>query len=272
MNQYKFMKKSIRTTSCLAALTVGLTSVSANAALFLTYDSNSTGVTASSSSIQLDAIDNANTSPDSAFVSSYSATTFTSTGTVARNSNNQQIVSDRAGVNTAGTGDDISFNLGGSGSAFSSAANPLTVGNVSSNPYIGLNFTAAQDITLDSLTFNLSVNSGGGGYAARDVGLFVSLDSGAFTQFGDIIDNSGAGNQGVQTFTESNFTVTSGQAVELRLLFTDKTNSSAGNSNIQGGTRVGNIEIFGTAAAIPEPSSTALLGLGALGLLVRRKR
>lgn len=266
------MKKSIHTIGGLAAMMFGFTSVSANAALILTYDSNSTGVGAAdvADTVQLEAIDNANTSPNTAFVASNSATTFTSAGTVARNTNNQEIVSDRAGVNTAGTGDDISFNFGGTGTVFSTADNPLTVANIDSNPFLGFDFVAAQTLTLDSLSFNLFVNSGAGGFGARDVGLFVSLDDGVFTQFGSLVDNNGTGNQGVVTFSQADFNVASGQEVELRLLFTDKTNSTALNGNIQGGTRVGNIQVFATA--VPEPSSTTLLGLGVLGLLARRKR
>ncbi|MGJ8658193.1 MAG: PEP-CTERM sorting domain-containing protein [Akkermansiaceae bacterium] len=266
------MKKSLHTISSLTALTLGLTSVSANAVLVLTYDSNTTGVTTAADTIQLEAIDNATTSPNSAFVTGESSTTFTSTGTVARNSNNQQIVSDRpeTGTATAGIGDDISFNFGGSGNAYDATTNALTVANINSNPYLGMSFTSVQDMTLDSLSFNLSVNSGGGGYAARDVGLFVSLDSGVFTQFGDLVNNTGTGNQGIQTFTQAGYNIASGQTVELRLLFTDKTNSSAANDNIQGGTRVGNIEIF--ASPVPEPSSVALLGLGGLALIMRRRK
>lgn len=168
-----------------------------------------------------------------------------------------------------GTGNDLHFRFGGNGTAISYA---LTPANVAGGYWIGTSFTAAQALTLDELSFDLFVNSQSGSlYSARDVGLFASVDGGAtFTQFGALA-TGGNGNRDITTFTDS-LSVASGQTVDLRLLFTDKTSLA---TNLQASTRVGNIQISATAApaVVPEPSSAVVvLGIAGVGFLSRRRK
>jgi len=245
------MKKSIFTISSLAAATIGFTSVSATAAVMLSYDS-------AGSATQLQIVG----TTDTALVSAADAfTSIDGNGTIEAGLHGSQ--TQVQGPN--GTGNDMHFRFGGNGTAISYS---LTAANALTGFWVGTNFTAAQNITLDELSFDLFANSQNGSlYSARDVGLFASLDGGtSFTQFGALDLTSSTGNQNTSTFTDT-LAVASGQEVQLRLLFTDKTSLA---SNLQASTRVGNLVISGTA--VPEPSSTALLGLGGLALILRRRK
>ena len=139
-------------------------------------------------------------------------------------------------------------------------------GSLASGNYIEFGYTAAQAQILDGFDYNLQANSANGTtYAARDSGLFVSVNSGAFTQFG-ATDQGSNGINGNVSFTDA-VTVSSGDVITYRLAFADKTNIS---QNLQSATRIGNVRI--SATAVPEPTSLAVLGIGALALMTRRRR
>lgn len=96
-------------------------------------------------------------------------------------------------------------------------------------------------------------------------GAFVGV-GGTFSQFGATDDSpTGNGVQGTVNFADS-YTVSSGQTVDVRLAFTDKTSIV---SNLQAATRVGSFSV--SAEVIPEPSVALLGGLGLLTLLRRRR-
>ncbi len=164
---------------------------------------------------------------------------------------------------------DLLFRFGNGTTAGNGTLNgALNVGHVSLGPYISFTFTAAQDQTLDDFSYHLFNNSGSGtSYGARDSGLFVAVDGGAFAQFGALDTGStGNGNKGIVSFTDT-LALNAGQSVEIRLGFTDRTRT---NNDLQAATRIGDVSI--SASPIPEPSSTALLGLSGLALILRRRK
>ena len=249
------MNKTIN--SILGLSAVGCLST-AHAVTILQFDSvtdtNITAATNNNAGTQLAQVAN-----DIAFVSSSSATTFTDDVTLARTHLTQStnVLGDNAGPGA----NDLAFSFGNSALANNSS-------DINS-PFIGVNFVAAQDLSLTAFSLNTDPNNGTGLTGARDVTLFVSTDGGTtFTQFGEAINN-GNNNLNTNIFTDS-VSVLSGETVEFRAAFSDRTGFQVGN--LQSFTRVGDFQISAEALVIPEPSSTALLGLGALGLLARRKR
>ncbi|MGJ8643611.1 MAG: hypothetical protein ACSHX9_09405 [Luteolibacter sp.] len=131
--------------------------------------------------------------------------------------------------------------------------------------WLGVTFDASQNLIIDAISFNMYVNSGGGGTAARDTGIFVSVAGGAFTQFGNISNNVAVGGTSATLISETGSVAASaGETIEVRYVFSNRTSD---NTARQGQTRVGNIQI----SAIPEPSAALLGAIGALMLLRRRK-
>ena len=196
---------------------------------------------------------------DAAFVSSFSATTFTDDITLSRTHQAQSTSVLGGEDGNAGEGaNDLAFSFGNS----ALLNNSSTV----NSPYIAANFVVAQDLNLTEFSLNTDPNNGDTVSGARDVALFVSIDGGTFTQFGSAINN-GNNNLTTNIFTDS-VSVLSGQQVEFRATFSDRTGFQV--SNLQSFTRVGDLRI--SAEAVPEPSSAALLGLGGLALIMRRRK
>ena len=69
------------------------------------------------------------------------------------------------------------------------------------------------------------------------------------------------------TFTDA-VNAGTGDLITYRLAFADKTNTSV---NLQSATRIGSVEIS-AITAVPEPSPMALLGVGVMGLFLRRRK
>jgi len=146
-------------------------------------------------------------------------------------------------------------------------AAPITgslIDSVNNGLWIGFNYTAARDQTIDRFRYDLFVNSQSNNNAgARDSGLFYRINGGAFTQFGapQLFGNNG--DKGTLELNGS-FDILAGDVVNFRLAFTDRTNTAA---NLQAATRLGSFEL----SAIPEPSSFAMFSiLGFLGFRRRR--
>ncbi|MFD2275054.1 PEP-CTERM sorting domain-containing protein [Rubritalea spongiae] len=120
------------------------------------------------------------------------------------------------------------------------------------------------------LNFNIDVTPAGalGFYEAEDiVEIFYSVDGGPAVSLGDLItanDNFNGQTGGNTTFgitqtIEQNFIA--GNSLQLEVLFNLNANS---NETVA----IDNISV----ASVPEPSSTALLGLGGFTLILRRRR
>ncbi|MCP5537065.1 MAG: PEP-CTERM sorting domain-containing protein [Akkermansiaceae bacterium] len=248
------MKKNILPISCLAAATLGFTAVSASAGVILQYDSLLPG--SGGSDTQLSRVG----TTDGSFVTSSDANTSIGSNTSLFSINTQTHMQ-----GAFGDQGDMQFNFGtGPLSAALTPAYAKDNGN-----WIGASFTAAQDLNLNQFSFQMWNNSVNGDfYAARDAGLFISKDGGTtFTQYGTLFDTSTSnGDKGTVTFNDT-YNVLSGQTVEMRVAFTDRTVNAQSSG---GATRIGDIQISGIQ--VPEPSATALLGLAGLGFLVRRKR
>lgn len=201
-----------------------LAATHAEAGTILYYDSNS-GT----------ALERIASETDASFVASSDATTSLGTGVTFVSAHGSQ-----ATTVTLGTGNDLMFRFG-TGAYADDTATALA-----DQKWLGTSFVAAQDLNLEELTFKLYNNSNSGSsYSARDVGLYVRIGTvGGFTQFGAIDDSAtGNGDQGTITFTDT-FTVLSGQTVQLRLAFTDRTRT---NEDAQAATRIGSIDISAAA-------------------------
>lgn len=241
-------------TPILACLATSGALSTLHAAVILQYDS----ATASANALSIVG------TTDTALVSAAAATSTLGANSAFASRNTQ------TQVQGAGDQGDLQFRFGvtnanGGGTVIGNDFDAALAGG----SFIEFSFTAAANITLDNLDFDLFVNSqNGSNYAARDAALFVDVAGAGFNQFGSS-DTSATGNggQGTITFSDSVDALT-GDVITYRIAFTDRTN---GSTNNQSATRVGNVQISGFAT-VPEPSSTALLGLGGLALVMRRRK
>jgi len=114
----------------------------------------------------------------------------------------------------AGNGD-VLFNINPNGGLSGTTADSLAGGN-----FIFFTFDAAQALDLTELSAVSDPNNGSGNNGARTAGAFVSVNGGAFTQFGS--DNALNNNSTrTNTFTDT-VSVDSGDTVEVRLAFTNE--------------------------------------------------
>jgi hypothetical protein len=165
---------------------------------------------------------------------------------------------------------------------FSASAFDASSGNTNINSGVnngsGLGFFAhangwSEDDDILRMDFtNITVDVSGGGFSAAEFLGFTALtvqnggngESGdAYTVNGDLYsfdtlgDFSGAGS--------TNYAVSPSNSLELEGV-------SFGTVNGGGSYRWQDMDFQFSATAVPEPSSTALLGLGGLALMLRRKR
>lgn len=250
------MKITRLTKTSIAASAIFALASAAHAGLILQYDSVAVGSTISGftygSATELSEIQHIT---DSAFVTSAADTSLVgSRGVMAA------IHASQTNVQGAfGNQNDMMYRFGSSAGGNGTVSGALNVGHASAGARLDFSYTAAQAQSLDEFSFNLFNNSANGtSYGARDVGLFVQVAGGGFSQFG-LLDTSatGNGNQGTIVFS-GDLAVGSGDLVEFRLAFTDRTRT---NNDLQAATRIGDVQIFAT---VPEPSTYALIG----GLLV----
>lgn len=122
-------------------------------------------------------------------------------------------------------------------------------------------------LDLTSLKYDFWVSSGSGVATAATVEAFVSVDGGAFVSFGSTSssDTGAAGDvAAVGTANLDLSSITGAESVEVRL----GVGYSSGNSDSASGFLQG-VQLEGDV--VPEPGSLALLGLGGLCVLRRRR-
>ena len=132
---------------------------------------------------------------------------------------------------------------------------------------------------LDSITLDYGYTNNAAPFGVKDLKAYVFSSFTGFVDASDIL-----GSKFIQTTVDDNSLqypggspsltvdlsaysyVWSGGEIEFRIYLADTTSN---NAYIH---RIDNVTLNGVVAAVPEPSSTALLGLGGLALMLRRKR
>jgi len=187
-----------------------------------------------------------------------------STGTATVDPNATTI---SGGSATAGPGlSSVNFTANGFGGTENSGlldSSPNLATVIADGQYLSFSVTPGnQDFT--NLTFDYYINTVD--RSSNTVVLMSSVDG--FTDGSEIASytNSTAGSTAAVSFDVSSYTSET-SAVEFRLYLYGK--GSSPNSGSE--TYISNLALEGPVT-VPEPSSFALLGLGALAILARRKR
>jgi len=137
---------------------------------------------------------------------------------------------------------------------------------ISTNEYFTFSMTINEGVTADLTNLTLDVARSTNG--AQDFYVFSSITG--FTT-ADVLDSAtGVATTGSSIDVDlsgSEFQGLTNETVEFRVYVDNRYFNANGGS----GTYVDNVTLNGTVA-VPEPSSLALLGLGALTITARRKR
>ena len=194
-----------------------------------------------------------------------------------------------AGAVTSGAGISGAGNSGRSGvtdslfalaSATSTAS--LSVGTaIANDDYFSLTIGADSGyyMDLDSITLDYGYTNNGAPFGVKELKAYVFSSFTGFVDASDIlgdkvisttVDNNSlqypGGSPSLTVDLSAYNYVWSGGEIEFRIYLADTTNNGAYIH------RIDNVTLNGVVAAVPEPSSTALLGLGGLALMLRRKR
>ncbi len=194
-----------------------------------------------------------------------------------------------AGTITSGAGISGSGESGRSGTtnsfyarASATSTSSISVGTaIAADDYFSVTIGADSGyyIDLESITLDYGYTRDGVSFGEKEFKAYVFSSYTGFVDAGDIL-----GSESIETTVDDNSVqypggspsltvdlsaysyVWSGGDIEFRIYLGDTTN---GVAYIH---RVDNVTLNGTVAVVPEPSSTALLGLGGLSLMLRRKR
>ena len=192
-----------------------------------------------------------------------------------------------AGAVTSGAGisgdsgrSSISNSLFALASATSTAS--ISVGTaIANDDYFSVTIGADSGyyMDLDSITLDYGYTRNGAIFGDKDLKAYIFSSFTGFVDASDILgdkvisttvdDNSlqyPGGSPSLTVDLSAYNYVWSGGEIEFRIYLADTTNNGAYIH------RIDNVTLNGVVAAVPEPSSTALLGLGGLALMLRRKR
>ena len=191
-----------------------------------------------------------------------------------------------AGAVTSGAGISGSGRSSFSNSLFAKAGatstTTISVGTaIANDDYFSVTMGADSGyyMDLDSITLDYGYTNDGAPFGVKDLKAYVFSSFTGFVDASDIL-----GDKFIQTDVANNSLqypggspsltvdlsaysyVWSGGEIEFRIYLADTTGNDAYIH------RIDNVTLNGVVAAVPEPSSTALLGLGGLALMLRRKR
>jgi len=182
-----------------------------------------------------------------------------------------------AGVAGSGPGFDAIITAGGvlfgaEGQGVSDGPNPNLAGAINDGDYFTVSISANAGYLLDLDSFDFGIGRAANG--TTDYAVFTSIegfDNGdelLFSDGGNIVSTTASNDVSVDL---SSSLYDSLETIEFRIVIDNRSSNSSSSS----ATFIDNVTISGLAissVAIPEPSSVALLGLGGLVLVARRKR
>ncbi len=142
-------------------------------------------------------------------------------------------------------------------------------GAFTSGQFLEFTLTAADGYVIDLAAINFEifqVNRGANDFAFRTSAdaFLADVDSGGIPRI--TLMNGGTPQPRTADFSGADFDELS--EITIRFAYDDRQNDGAGSSSVI----LDNLAIDGAVVAIPEPSSAALLGLGGLAILARRRR
>ncbi|WP_435892612.1 PEP-CTERM sorting domain-containing protein [Oceaniferula spumae] len=136
-------------------------------------------------------------------------------------------------------------------------------GAIAANDYFTFTVTAESGFILNLQNLTLDVGRAANG--AEDFYVFSDVDGFADgQQIGSAVDITTAGTSLPVDLSDSKYSGLS--SIEFRIYVDDR----ASNNDTSSATFVDNVVLTGDA--VPEPSSVALLGLGGLALILRRRK
>jgi hypothetical protein len=139
---------------------------------------------------------------------------------------------------------------------------------------VAIPFGVTIDLTTLGFDFDHRSNNGSGSVLRQDWTLSISTGSGTPTTNSNAAIAAGIGAISTpENITLSGLTGLTNETVTFTIAFDSGVNGElTGGNAVNRRTVIDNIVLTGAIAAVPEPSTTALLGLGGLALILRRRK